>query len=254
MRVHVVGIVEGGKWAQVQLPDKRVAYFPASDLDLGQPAAQPTEAQAPPPPAVPDDGPPVEFEPVSEVYTVDKSVTVYVEPNTLAPQRYEIDAGTSIPAVARSKDGTWVRASTEDGQPAFLKVADLGAPQSGKAVVAPLDDSALNANAQNAIEGEAKVVTTSQLEITGKTVDLVGIQGDNAQPFVQALQDFINKHGTTLHCDQQPDGYLCKSADGTDIGLSALSNGWARAKKDAASQYQTEAAAAQQAGRGVWHQ
>jgi hypothetical protein len=249
MSIDVVGVVDGGQWAQVSLPDKRTAYLPVTNLALAPAPAEP------PPPAASnaalDDGPPVEFDAVSEVYTISKPVTVYVEPNLHAPERYQIDAGTNVPAVARSKDGVWVRASTEDGQPAFLLVADLGPAQTGKAVVVPLDDN--SADLPDTVDGTAKVITTSNLDVGGQKLTLAGISGDSGATYVQQLQTIIDSQGGSLHCVRQAQGYLCKLPTGIDIALSALFNGGARTTDDAPPAYQNQAKSAQAAGRGLWH-
>jgi hypothetical protein len=247
MMVDVGGIVDGGNWAQITLPDKRVAYVAVTSLALNAPAAQ-----AAAPDTGLDDGNPVEFDPASDVYTVTKPVTVYVEPNLHAPQRYEIDAGTSVPAVARSKDGVWVRASTEDGQPAFLLIADLGEPQKGKAVVVPLDDAP--ADLPDTVDGPATVTTTSNLVVGGQKVTLAGIIGEDGSAYVQQLQTIIDSQGGVLHCVRQDQAYLCKLSTGIDVALSALFNGGARPMDNAPPAYQSQAKSAQLGHRGLWHQ
>ena len=245
MTIDVGGVVEGGDWAQITLPDKRVAYVAVASLTLTPPAA-PIGPQA----ATVDDGNPVEFDPAAEVYTVAKTVIVYVEPNLLAPQRYQIDAGTNVPAVARSRDGVWVRASTEDGQPAFLLTADLGEPQRGRAVVVPLDDGSVDA--PDTVDGPARVITTSSLEVAGRNVTLAGIIGEDGAGYVEQLQTIIDSQGGALHCIRQEGGYVCKLVTGIDIALSALFNGAARPAADAQPAYQSQARSAQSAHRGLW--
>ena len=177
---------------------------------------------------------------------------VYVEPNIRAPQRYQIDAKTSVPVVGRSKDGVWVRASTEDGQPAFLLVSDLGEPVHGKAVTMPSDSA--ETDQPDTVDGVAKVITTADLDIGGQKVTLSSIVGDSGSGYVQQLQTIIDSQGGNLHCVRQTSGYQCKLPTGIDIALSALFNGGARATDDAPAAYKNQAKSAQTAGRGLWHQ
>jgi hypothetical protein len=281
MMVDAVGVVEGGKWTQVTLPDKRTAYFTASGLgakpadaapsmqmaaqpqstattpaptssptDTGSPAtSSPPPAQPAAPPVLEDSGT-VEFDAIASVYSVAKTVPVYIEPNVHAPQKYQIEAGTSVPAIQRSKDGVWIMASTEDGDPAYLLVADLGPEQPGKPV-AGAGDSSGGGDQPDTVDGAATVVTTSDLQINGQDVVLAGITGESGS-YAEQLQNLIAAQGGTVHCIRQDTGYQCKLANGLDLALSALYNGGARPTPDAPDTYQNQAKAAQAARRGVW--
>jgi|GEM_PF-2896117 hypothetical protein len=284
VQVDVAGIIEGGKWAQITLPDKRVAYFSAAGLIAGEAASeapkdtapQAASQVAPPissrvePSAASEDTPnstpaanvavtldidqaaTVEFDPTADVYTPPKPVPVYIEPNVRAPQKYQVDAGTSVPAIQRSKDGVWVMASTEDGDPAYLLASDLGQPHQGKAVLAPPADGGTGAGSlPDAVDGPATVVTTSSLQVAGQPVTLANITGESG-PFAQQLQSIIDGQGGEVHCARQDQAYLCTLPSGIDIALSALYNGGARPTADAPQPYQNQAKAAQAAGRGVW--
>jgi hypothetical protein len=246
MSVDVGGLIEGGNWAQITLPDKRTAYVAATSLALssaGGPEAVKTDSQ--------DDGSAVDFGPAAEAYTVSRPVTVYVEPYLRAPQRYQLDAGTTVPAIARSKDGVWVRAATEDGQPAYLLIADLGEPLRGTIVGIPTEDGA--ADLPETVDGIAKVITTSSLDIGGQKVALAGIIGDEGSAYVEQLQTIIDSQGSVLHCVRQDRAYICKlPSTGIDVALSALFNGGARPTDDAPAAYQSQARSAQGAHRGLW--
>jgi hypothetical protein len=259
MSVDAVGVVEGEKWVQVTLPDKRTGYVAAANLAADLPA-KPVDAPpaplpasqtavAPPAPDLPETGS-VEFDAIASVYIAAKTVPVYIEPNVRAPQKYQIEAGTAVPAIQRSKDGVWVMASTEDGDPAFLPVADLGAEQPGKPTAAT--DGA-PADLPATVDGPATVITTASLDVGGQTVTLAGITGESG-PYAAQLQNVIAGQGGTVHCTRQDAGYQCKLASGLDIALSALYNGGARPTQDAPPVYQSQASAAQTARRGVWQQ
>jgi endonuclease YncB( thermonuclease family) len=243
MSVDVVGIVDGRKWVQVTLPDKRTAYLPVGAVQTGAAGADATAMfQA-------DQAHTVAFDPTSDIYTPSKTVPVYVEPNVQAPQKYEIEAGTGIPAIGRSKDGIWVMASTEDGNPAFLLAADLGSPQRGKAV--PSSPSGGAGELPDTIDGAAKVISTSTLTVNDQQVTLFGIEGESG-PYAEQLQSIVDSQGGALHCVRQDQQYVCKLTSGIDIALSALFNGGARPTADAPAMYQSQAKAAQTAGRGIW--
>jgi len=252
VQIDVAGIVQGGKYAQVTLPDKRTAYIVATALSTAAAAPVATPTPAPAPTATASNTAQnlainqvatVEFDPTADVYSVTKPVPVYIEPYTEAPQKYKVDVGTSVPAIQRSKDGVWIMASTEDGDPAYLQVAELGPPQAGQAVAA-LPDT---------VSGPAKVVTTSSLLINGQPVSLVGINGQGGT-YATELQSVIDAQGGTVNCTRQSQQYVCKLASGIDIALTSLYNGGAQPTADAPDTYQTQAKAAQAAGRGVWAQ
>jgi hypothetical protein len=300
MLIDSVGVVEGDKWVQVALPDKRTAYFPISSLgakptdtqtaslpatgttgvapqssptdqtlsagqtagpapDQIQPAGTATSGQAGTTPPPLEETATVEFDEIASVYSVTKSTPVYIEPNTRAPQKYQIEPGTSVPAIQRSKDGVWVMASTEDGDPAFLLVSDLGPEQPGKVVAgaeadpnaAGGDPNAAPANGATAdtVDGKATVVTTGDLKINGQDVILAGIAGEGS-PYAEQLQKQIP--GGPVHCIRQASGYQCRMSSGLDVGATALFNGWAHPTQDAPETYQSQAKAAQIAHRGVW--
>jgi len=251
MTVDVVGIVAGRKWAQVTLPDKRTAYIPLRIVQLEAASSFAASDSAPSAAAVAafqaDQANAVSFDTVSEVYTPDRVVTVYVEPNVHAPQIFQVDPGTNIPVIARSKDGVWVMASTMDGSPAFLLVSELGTARPGKAKVA-----AAPADLPDTVDGTAQATSTSSISVNGQQVDLSGVEGE-AGDYVAQLQKIIDGAGGTLHCVRQDQQYLCKLPNGIDIALSALYLGAARPTSDAPDNYQAQAKAAQDAGRGIWH-
>lgn len=325
MLIDSVGVVEGDKWVQVTLPDKRTAFFPIAGLGakpadtqtaslpttgttgvttqsgptdqapaagqtMGQTTGQTTgtttgpapdqtgttpaqpagttqsgQAGTAPPPL--EETATVEFDEIASVYSVAKTTAVYIEPNIHAPQKYQIEPGTSVPAIQRSKDGVWVMASTEDGDPAYLLVADLGPEQQGKAVAgaeadpnaaggdpnaAPANGAPANGATADAVDGKATVVTTGDLQINGQDVMLAGVSGEGS-PYAEQLQKLISSAGGAVHCVRQATGYQCKMSNGLDVALSALFNGGARPTADAPETYQSQAKAAQLAHRGVWH-
>jgi hypothetical protein len=253
MSVDVVGIADGRKWAQVTLPDKRTAYVPAR---LVQPSAGQIPVASPVPPVtdpaataqfVDDQAKRIEFDPTSDVYRPQQSVRVFVEPDTHAPEKYEVDAGTGIPAIARSRDGAWIMASTDDGSPAFLQTADLGPPHAGKVVPASLTAPQL----PDIVEGAAKVNTTSSLDVGGQPVMLFGIEGEGGE-YADKLQSIIDRQGGSLRCERRDQQYVCKTSGGLDIAMSALYYGGARPTSDSPQNYQEQAGAAQSKGLGIW--
>jgi hypothetical protein len=283
VKVDVTGIVAGGEWAAITLPDKRYAYFATSKLAFGQmqadpphETAKPNEAAKPTPvvaaigvanaaPApvpvltpAPKPAPPaqIEFVPIAIVYTTGKQAPVFVEPNAGAPQRYQLAAGTSVPAILRSTDGAWILAATEDGEPAYLRTADLGDAREGlpamvPATAMPTGPAAQPADLPEVVDGPARVLTTASLEVDGHSVTLAGITGE-ADAYAQQLQALIDSKGGAVHCTRHDQAYVCVLRSGIDIALSALYNGGARANADAPATYQSQAKAAQAAGRGLW--
>lgn len=282
VKVDVTGIVAGGEWAAITLPDQRAAYFAASNLAFGQMQAEaqhetvkPAEAAKPipvvaavgvanaapkPMPApVLKSVPPaqIEFVPIAMVYTAGKEAPVFIEPNAQAPQRYQLAAGTSVPAILRSTDGAWVLAATEDGEPAYLRVADLGDAKEGLPAIVPAATVQTAAAPQPAadlpdmVNGAAHVLTTASLEVDGHPVMLAGIAGE-ADAYAQQLQALIDSKGGVVHCTRHDQAYVCVLPSGIDVALSALYNGGARANADAPATYQSQAKAAQAAGRGLW--
>ena len=149
--VHVVGVVEGDAWYQIELPDKRLAYVPVAAIPAAAspsprsevvapprgPSNPPVQRPAPSPPPQQDaaregntvDLPPViEFEAANDQLSVVRQTPLFLGPNEEAPQAYPVDAGTMVQVIAKSKDGAWAWVATADGKPAYLMMSDLGPP------------------------------------------------------------------------------------------------------------------------------
>jgi hypothetical protein len=137
--VEVVGITEGDRWYQIELPDHRLAYVPLASIPAaGTPVAPasstPASAVAPQVQAAAEDGatidlpPTTEFEEASDQLSVVNPTAAYLAPNKHAPQAYPVRVGTMVDVIAKSTDGGWAWVNTADGTPAYIPMADMGSP------------------------------------------------------------------------------------------------------------------------------
>ncbi|HEY4172655.1 MAG TPA: hypothetical protein VGM42_06465, partial [Rhodopila sp.] len=99
-----------------------------------------------------------------------------------------------------------------------------------------------------------KVVDTAKLQAGETTVSLSGIEGLTGAS-AQGLQGFLsNENDSHLTCQAQTtaQGFVCLTADGTNVAQVALVNGAAKTSPDAPDSYRQQEAAAQDARRGIW--
>jgi len=105
-----------------------------------------------------------------------------------------------------------------------------------------------------AIRGVAKVITSSQITVGNKTVNLAFIQGVSG-PQARGMAAFIAGNGGILSCTPLAPGAAtmqCMTEAGVDVAETALFNGGARASTDAPENYRNAEAAARLAKRGLW--
>lgn len=177
-------------------------------------------------------------------FTLIRDSVAYAAPTGDGPQLYPLRAGTAVASAEKSTDGKWLIAMTEDGKPAYLLTADLGPYDASKE---PQSDAG-----PAVISGAAKVINTGMLLIDGQNVELSGVRGETGV-YVSHLQGMIDTKGSTVTCEQQQRGYLCKLPGGLDVARAALFNGAAEAADDASEDYRQQSDAAKAAHRGVWH-
>jgi|SRR5580658_767422 hypothetical protein len=254
--VTVNGLVDGRDWAEIELPDKRIAYVPSSavaEVVAGPPASTASTAAPPPPtaadlPVVSSDAvaTPVEFDRSESLYRVTATTGAYVEPARGAPQKYPVEAGTLVQALATTKDGNWVWVDTQDHAPAFLAVADLTVAKD----VQP-DEPPPGPTLPDFISGKAVVVDSGSVTVKDQQVSLAGVQGEGGA-FGPQLQQLIASRGGSVQCKRVDQKYICVLPPDLDIGRVALFNGLARPAEDASPDYLAQADAARTARRGVW--
>jgi endonuclease YncB( thermonuclease family) len=155
---------------------------------------------------------------------------------------YPLRAGTSVMSAARSTDGRWIIALTEDGRAAYLPADDLG----------PYDPNRAPGPEQPPpVSGEAQVVDTGTLIVNGQRLALAGVEGEGGE-YARQLQSLIASQGGTVTCTPQGRGFVCQLANGMDIARAALYNGAARAADDASDDYRQQAESARSGRRGIW--
>jgi endonuclease YncB( thermonuclease family) len=97
-----------------------------------------------------------------------------------------------------------------------------------------------------------KVIDTAKLQSGDTTVSLYGIEGI-AGSSAQGLQGFLASGDGHVTCQAQAStGFVCLTADGTNVAQVALVNGAAKTTPDAPDTYREQEAAAQAARRGIW--
>ncbi len=184
----------------------------------------------------------LDFVALVQPFTLIRDSAAYVSASLAAPQMYPLRAGTPVMSAARSRDGSWIIALTEDGRAAYLPAADLG----------PYDPSrAPRPDLPPTVAGEAQVVDTATLILNGQRLSLAGVEGEGGD-YARQLQSLIDSQGRVVSCALQARGYLCTLPNGMDIARAALYNGAARADDDASDDYRQQAEAARAARRGLW--
>ena len=90
------------------------------------PQAAPGAATSPAQPVAAPATPVLAFDPLVQRFSLLRDSAAYVAASTAAPQMYPLKSGTPLVSAAKSRDGAWIIATTEDGQAAYLPAADLG--------------------------------------------------------------------------------------------------------------------------------
>jgi hypothetical protein len=198
--------------------------------------------QSPPPSAGEPAPPELQFTALVQAFTFVRDSAAYVAARLDAPQMYPLRAGTSVMSAARSTDGRWIIALTEDGRAAYLPADDLG----------PYDPNRAPGPEQPpVVSGEAQVVDTATLIVNGQRLALAGVEGEGGE-YARQLQSLIASQGGRVSCAPQGRGFVCQLANGMDIARAALYNGAARAADDASEDYRQQAESARSGRRGIW--
>ncbi len=251
----VAALAAGGTVYLLRQPSTNVApanVAPAVSAPVPSPPPGPSAAafSAPPPAATaPDAGsaqaPPaysVEFVSLVQPFSVLRDSAAYVAASPDAPQMYPLRAGAALMSTEKSKDGKWVVALTEDGQAAYLPVADLGPYNPAMTVQSELPAS---------VSGTAMVLDTGTLQVGDQKLPLGGVKGVTGE-YADVLQKFINANGGQVSCALHGQAYLCTLPTGLDIARATLYNGGADVTDDASEDYRQQAATAKAARRGIW--
>ena len=127
-----------------------------------------------------------------------------------------------------------------------------GPSDAGPASPAPVADQPVAAAAEPVVLDHPKVIDTAKLQSGETSVSLYGIEGLAGEP-AQGLQGFLAAGDGHVTCQAQENtGFVCLTADGTNIAQVALVNGAAKTTPDAPDAYREQEAAAQAARRGIW--
>jgi hypothetical protein len=198
--------------------------------------------QSPPPPTGEPAQPELQFTALVQAFTFVRDSAAYVAARLDAPQMYPLRAGVSVMSAARSTDGRWIIALTEDGRAAYLPADDLG----------PYDPNRAPGREQPpVVSGPAQVVDTATLIINGQRLALAGVEGEGGE-YARQLQSLIASQGGMVNCAPQGRGFVCQLPNGMDIARAALYNGAARAADDASDDYRQQAESARSGRRGIW--
>jgi hypothetical protein len=225
-------VLTGKPHGAMQIPPPPANQPPATP---GMPQPLPAAPMMQPPPPSPAG----QMEPAVHTYSLIRDSAAYTAPSLDAPQLYALRAGTGVVAVSRSRDGAWVMALTQDGQPACIPAGDLGPYDPAKTPV--LDH----------VDGAAVVLDTATIQIDDVKIPLAGVIGKSGD-YAAKLQAGLSEQGASLHCVRTGAAYVCTTPGGTDVARAALYNGLALPAPDATEDYKKQALAAQAARRGVW--
>ena len=239
-------LVAGAGGAMLLMNGQRAAQSPAADQarppEPPAAAAPPPSVAAPPPPAAPAPST-IAFVPLVQDFSAVRDTAAFVSASQDAPQFYPLKSGTPLVSAARSPDGAWTVAMTEDGRAAFIPSGDLG----------PYDASRVPQPAlPQTVSGTAEVVDTGTLIVDGQTIPLAGVIGRKGEP-AAGMQKWIAAQGNVVNCTlQQAGAYLCTVPPDRDVGRFAIFNGAADLASDASDDYRAQDQAAQAARRGKW--
>jgi len=196
-QIEAIGVVAGGRWVQIELPNKAIAYIPDTAIKLvsNAPATLPAPAQKPAP-----------------------------------------VAATALPT----------------GAP----VAAAPPPRAPLPVSAPVTTSSAlpSATAAAVVSGPVTEVPNATTLVVGTSrIRLIGV--DPGPPEVLApFEDWLLHKAGTLKCTPiaQTGRYLCRAADGSDVGATAVLSGVARVGEGATADYRKFENQAREAKRGLW--
>lgn len=216
---------------------------------MPQPASPPVAAALPSPVAAPSPigpaisaVPTVNFTSHLQRYSLLRDDAAYIAASLQAPQLYPLARGTPIVSAARSDDGSWIIALTQDGQAAYVPTSALGPYDAAASPLAP---------SPSPVAGAAQVLDTATLSVDGQQLGLVGVKGVGGE-LAAKLQQSITSHGGTVTCVPQAGLYSCTLADGVDVARLALYNGAAEPTTGASADYRQQADAARAGHRGLW--
>jgi hypothetical protein len=95
-----------------------------------------------------------------------------------------------------------------------------------------------------------QMLDSGALIVGGKIVNLDGVRGQSGRG-ASAMQHYLESEGNVVQCFSHDEAYQC-FANGKDVGLHALRQGWARARPGAPPQYAAAEAGARSARAGIW--
>jgi hypothetical protein len=95
-----------------------------------------------------------------------------------------------------------------------------------------------------------QMLDSGALIVGGKIVNLDGVRGQSGRG-ASAMQHYLESEGNVVQCFSHDEAYQC-FANGKDVGLHALRQGWARARPGASPQYAAAEAGARSARAGIW--
>ena len=231
----------GAATAYIVMAPKPAPAQAVAQASAAKELAVPAGAEAVPV-AAPQDPPVLGFDTLVQRFTLVRDSAAYVGASMDAPQIYPLRAGTGLISAAKSRDGVWIVATTQDGQAAYLPAADLGPFDASRAPVPELPAH---------VAGSATVIDTATLSIDGQKTPLAGVIGESGD-YATQLQQLLDAQGPQVQCDLQGQAYLCKLGSGMDIGRAGLYNGAADLAPGASADYQQQADAAKAAHRGIW--
>jgi penicillin-binding protein 1A len=105
--------------------------------------------------------------------------------------------------------------------------------------------------AQTALRGAASVIDTATLELGGRTIKLLGVEGTNNARSVRDFERFLRRGDIECQPEAAPDVYRC-TLRGQDLSELVLFNGGGRASPDATANLLTAEGQARSARVGVW--
>ncbi len=237
----------GGGAALLLTGGQRAAVpAPVQSEPQPQPLPEPQSQQAlqtPPPPPPAPAAQAVTFLPLVQNFSAVRDTAAFVSASQDAPQFYPLKSGTPLVSAARSPDGAWTVAMTEDGRAAFIPSTDLG----------PYDPSRVPQPAlPQTVSGAAEVVDTATLMVDGQSIPLDGLIGRKGD-FAAKMQAWIAEHGNNVSCAlQQTGAYQCTVAPDLDVGRFAIFNGAAEAAQGASDDYRAQEESAKTSKRGLW--
>ena len=252
---------------------------PAEPAPAQPSPAQPSPAQPAPVPATPAAGMPIPLSPpqaaafnpaepgagniarlVNQTMVMAGTADARALPLAAAPVLTRLDKGSSVQVLGVLTGNLWLEVELPDQRAAYIPAAALP----GALAMNPVPDAqgaAIRATAPPApqpapslpdtLSGRVKVISTATLVVDGQKIQLYGIRGERGA-YAAQLRALIESQGGAVDCRRQGTAYVCTLPGGLDIARAALFNGAATPAATASADYQTQAAAARAAGRGLW--